>query len=161
MAEKEDRNDIIIEGSTARWDINVEGDINGLYVGSFRFRCFLTPTQRIACGKLYRELLGPSPTLALKHEDDLAFSLSQLKYRVISSPPFWSSSVGLNDIAGDIPDENVIDMVLNAAIDAEIKYKSQLKKRKLEVIEKAKKAAERLLSDQDQLDENEDQKSSD
>lgn len=160
MAKKkrdEDRTDIVIEGSTATWEIRIDGDINGTYTGLFRFRCYLTPTQRLAASREYRELLGDNPTLALKHEDDLAFSLSQLKHRVISAPPFWSSTLQTSGMPGDLPDENVIDAVLNAAIDAELKYRNQLKNRKSDAIEKAKKAAEKILNQQDEEAEDEGQ----
>lgn len=159
MAKEElERSDIIIEGDTALWEIRLDGDIKGTYLGSFRFKCFLTPTQRLAASREYRELLGENPLLALKHEDNLAYALSQLKYRVISAPPFWTSSLQTSEMAGDLPDENIIMAVLDAAIGAELKYKAQLKKRKQEAIEKAKKAAERLLNQQDaEVNEDEDE----
>lgn len=151
--------DIIIEGNTATWDISIEGDIQGTYTGTFRFKCFLTPTQRLAASREYRELLGNNPTLATEHEDNLAFALSQLKYRILSSPPFWTSQNA--NMPGDLPDENVIDAVLEAAIGAELKYKKQLKTRKQEAIEKAKKAAEKLLTLQDEnADESESEETS-
>ncbi len=147
------RQDIIIEGSQARWEANLLGEINGTYTGTFIFRCFLTPTQRLAAGREHRELLGNHPTLAETHEDNLAFSLSQLKYRIISAPPFWTSTTQANNMAGDLPDENIIDSVLESAIAAELKYKAQLKNKKNEAIERAKKAAEKLLKLQDEEDE--------
>lgn len=150
-----ERSDIIIEGNTALWDIRLDGDINGTYTGSFRFKCFLTPTQRLAASREYRELLGPNPTIALEHEDNLAFALSQLKHRIISAPPFWTSTLQSSNVAGDLPDENIIMAVLDAAVGAELKYKAQLKTRKLEAIEKAKKAAERLLNTQQEEDSDE------
>ena len=139
------RQDILIEGDTATWEIRAEGDVLGTYTGTFKFRCFLTPTQRLAAGREHRELLGRHPTLATTHDDNLAFSLSQLKYRVISAPPFWTSTVQQNGTAGDIPDDKVIDVILEAAVAAELKYKAQLKLKKSNAIERAKKAAESLL----------------
>lgn len=162
MANKE-RLDIIVEGNTATWEMNATGDINGTYMGTFRFRCYLTPTQQIAANREMREMLGPQMTMAPEHETFLAYSLTQLKYRIISSPPFWTASLQNGMISGDIPDENVINEVLTAAIDAEIKYKQQLKKRKDEALQKAKQAAERMLNAQDEegTDEGENQESSD
>ena len=157
MAKKkeQERTDIIIEGNTATWDMHLDGDINGTYTGTFRFKCFLNPTQKLAASREYRQLLGENPTLALKHEDDLAFCLSQLKYRVISAPPFWTATASLSGYSGDVPDENVISAVLDAAIGAELKYMAQIKKKKTDAIEKAKKAAERMLQarDEDPADE--------
>jgi hypothetical protein len=158
MAEKE-RPDILIDGSVATWELKIQGEIQGTYIGVFKFRCFLTPTQTLAAGREYRELLGPNPTMATEHESLLAYSLSQLKYRIIEAPPFWTASM---TTPGDVPDENVISAVLDAAIGAEIKYKKQMKSRTLEAIEKAKKAAEKMLKQQDEdLDESESEEGSD
>ena len=148
-----DRQDITIEGNVATWEIRLEGDIQGTYSGAFKFRCFLTPTQRLAAGREHRELLGNQPSLATMHDYNLAFSLSQLKYRVISGPPFWASTVQLSGVSGDVPDENVIDAVLEAAVASELKYKAQLKKKKADAIERAKKAAESLLKLRDEHNE--------
>jgi hypothetical protein len=147
------RQDIQIDGSTATWEMRLEGEIQGTYTGTFKFRCFLTPTQRLAAGREHRELLGNNPTLATEHDDNLAFSLSQLKHRIISAPPFWTSTMQANGMAGDLPDENVIDSVLEAAIAAELKYKAQLKQRKLDALDRAKKAAEEMLKFRDEVDE--------
>jgi hypothetical protein len=146
MAKKEvGRSDIIIEGNTARWDIKLDGDINGTYLGTFRFKCYLLPSEKLAAGREYRELLGANPTMANKHEDNLAFSLAQLKYRILSAPPFWTSTLQQTAISGDLPDENVIDAVLRAAVEAELKYAAQAKSKRTDAIERAKKAAERLI----------------
>lgn len=145
-----ERSDIIIEGNQATWEMNAVGDINGTYIGTFKFKCYLTPTQRLAASREYRALLGENPTLALAHDDNLAYALTQLKYRIISAPPFWTGTLNNNGMAGDLPDEAIISTVLDAATDAELKYKQQLKKKKSEALEKAKNAAERLLKLQDE-----------
>lgn len=140
-----DRSDIIIEGNTATWDLHVEGIIGGTHSGKFRFRCFLTPTQKITASRKMREMLGPQMTMAPEHESFLAYAITQLEQRILSAPPFWSA----NGVGGDIPDENVITEVLNAAIDAEIKYSKQLSERKKDALERAKIAAEKILSGKD------------
>jgi hypothetical protein len=152
MAKKEERPDILIDGNIATWELKMEGDIQGTYTGIFKFKCFLTPTQQLTAGREYRELLGSNPTLATEHESLLAYALSQLKQRVIQSPPFWNSSLNTSAFAGDVPDENVISAILDAAIGAELKYKKQLKAKRLQAIDKAKKAAERMLKKQEQED---------
>lgn len=53
---------------------------------------------------------------------------------------------------GDIPDENVIDKVLETAIAVELKYRNQLEKRKKDALDKAKQAAEKLLKLRDEED---------
>lgn len=147
------RKDIVIEDGTAKWNIRYNGEINGLYTGQFVFKCFLNPTEKLAAGRDYRELLGPNAVMALKHEDNLAFSLSQLKYRIISAPPFWSSTIGQSGFAGDLPDEKVIDLVLEAAIASELKYLALMKKKKEDVLEKGIKAGESILGDVEEEDE--------
>lgn len=138
------RKDLVIENNLCRWDISCNGDINGLYTGTFTFKCFLTPSEKLAAGRDYRELLGENAVLALKHEDNLAFVLSQLKYRIVSAPPFWSSSMGLNGFQGDLADEKVLDVIFEAALSAEFKYLAMLQEKKEKALEKAKKSAENL-----------------
>lgn len=141
---EDNRPDIRIENNVATWEINAVGDILGLYTGTFRFRCFLTPLMQISAGKEERELMGPNLALANEHERFLAYSLTQLKYRIISAPPFWSSANTFGGLAGDVPDESVINLVLSAAIDAEVKYKAEIKERKEEAVKRARKAAEAI-----------------
>jgi hypothetical protein len=145
VSEQQDqRPDIRIEGNIATWEMRAEGNISGTYAGTFRFRCFLTPTQQLAAGREYRDLLGQNLALAAPHESMLAWALSQLKQRVITSPPFWTSQ-GEGNIAGDIPDEEVITIILDAAIAAEEKYKAIIQKRKDDAIARAQKAGEAIL----------------
>ena len=158
-----ERSDILIEGNTGFWEMRLEGDIHGTYVGSFRFKGFLTPLQQIAANREYRELIGPNPVLVPEHESFLAYALTQLKYRIVSAPPFWSSANPSGGMAGDIADENVIGAILDAAIGTEMKYKSQLKKKRLDAVSRAKDAAEKLMDtkDEDEADEGEGEEDSD
>lgn len=158
-----ERSDLIVEGNTATWDMRLEGDIQGTYAGSFRFKCYLSPLQQIAANREFREIMGPNPTFASEHESFLAYALTQLKYRIVTAPPFWNSQSPAS-LSGDIADENIIAAVLDAALGAEIKYKSQLKKKKLDAVARAKVATEKAMagddseSDEDE-DESEDQES--
>ena len=144
MAETEERPDIKIDGNVATWEMKLEGDISGTYMGVFRFRCYLTPLQQIAAGREERGLMGSNIAVASEHERFLAFALTQLKYRVISAPPFWASANPNGDIPGDIPDEDVIAKILDAAVIAEKKYKDGLKARKDEALQKAKRMIEKI-----------------
>lgn len=137
-----------IENNVAIWHMRMEGEISGTYVGTFKFRCFLTPTQRIAANREYRELLGNNPALAPEHESFLAYALTQLKHRIVEAPPFWDTKT--SSFAGDIPDDNVISAILEAAVSAEVKYREQLKKRKEEAVEKAKELAEKLVEQREE-----------
>jgi hypothetical protein len=153
-----DRADLIVEGNTATWDMRLEGDINGMYAGAFRFKCYLSPLQQIAANREFREIMGPNPTFASEHESFLAYALTQLKYRIISAPPFWASQNPAT-LSGDLADENIISAVLDAALGAEIKYKSQLKKKKLDAVARAKAATEkRMEGDPDEEADEEDDK---
>jgi hypothetical protein len=145
MAENEDRSDIAIENNIATWSINSVGDIQGTYIGTFKFKCYLDPMEQIRANRDYRDMIGPNPLGTPEHESFLAYALTQLKYRIISSPPFWSST---QSVGGNLPDESIISEVLNASMDSEVKYRNQLKKRKTEALERAKKAAEKMLREQ-------------
>lgn len=157
-----ERHDISLDGNTASWSLNLEGAINGLYTGTFKFRCFLTPSQQIAADREKREMIGDvNPLLVPSHLDFAAYALAQLKYRVISAPPFWTSTIQETNLAGDLPDENIITAVLDAAVGAEIKYRNHLERRKTDAIERAKKAAEKMFKDQREEDESESEESTD
>lgn len=141
--EKEDHNyeDLILNGGVSTWELRMEGNISGTYSGIFKFRCYLTPLQRIAAGKEQRTLLGESrawvDTPDYEHEAWLAYLITQLKYRIISAPPFWATA-GVNKThEGDIPDENVLEKILDAAVRSELKYRTQLKKSKEGAINRA------------------------
>jgi len=143
--EQKERSDLILQGATATWEMNIDGNVNGTYRGTFKFKCYLTPTETLAAGRAYRELLGANPAFAPDHESFLAYALTQLKYRVLEAPPFWTTSKE-GPFNGDLADENVISEVLLAATDAEIKYKAQLNQRKKDALERAIKAAEKINS---------------
>jgi translation initiation factor 2B subunit (eIF-2B alpha/beta/delta family) len=148
----EDKKEIKFEGSIATWDCNLIGSINGSYVGTFKFRAYLNPIQKLSASRMYRELLGNSQLPASPTEDNLAFAISQLKHRIVEAPPFWSSGSDL----GTIPDEEVLMSILDAAIASEIMYREDIKNKKQEAIEKAKKAAEKILQNKESDQESED-----
>lgn len=104
---------------TAEFVIQMLGNKNQqTYLGKFKVKCALTPLDHINADKLNRELLGANLSMASDRAMNLAFALSQLKYRVIESPPFWQTA----DLPGNIEDDNIIFEVLNRAIEAEEKY---------------------------------------
>ena len=145
-----------IEGDVAIWPMREEGKIKGTYVGTFKFRCYLTPMQQIAQNREYRELLGnSSPTLADEHTSFMAYALSQLKQRVIEAPPFWSENKHVSGMDGDIPDEEIVEAVLNAAITAEVNYKKALADSKEKSIKRAEKGAEAIEKEQEDQDDSE------
>lgn len=162
----EQKEDLKIENGVATWEMRMDGTVAGTYVGVFKFRCYLTPTQRIAAGTEQRALLGSNMALADVHESFLAYALTQLKQRIVSAPPFWTSANPTSSLPGDIPDEEIIEAVLDAAIRAELLYKQQLKDKKeaslvrankgVEIIEEKQKDEEEDLNEEDENQENSD-----
>lgn len=144
---------VINPDGTAIYTLNEEGDISGSYRGTFVFKCYLSPLDTLAAGKLYRELLGSNAQEASDTERFIAFCLSQLSKRIIKSPPFWNTG---DMLAGNIPDMNVLSLILSKAVESEEAYKTQLKEKRTQALETAKNAAtalqERLngMSDKDQ-----------
>ena len=124
---------------TSTFALREEGDSTGqTYAGVFVFKCFLNPLDQLAAGKLYRELLGTDIQNASELERFVAFSLSQLKYRIVKAPSFWKTTESM--IEGNLPDTNILTLVLDKAISSESLYKEQLKKRKETAILKAAEA---------------------
>lgn len=125
--------------NTASWTMREEGDTLGAtYAGTFVFKCFLSPLDTLASGRLYRELLGPNPNDATETERFIAFILSQLSKRIVKAPPFWNTD---SMIQGNIPDVNILTLVLDRAMSAEMIYKEGLNQRRAEALKKAQNAA--------------------
>lgn len=125
----------------ATWDINMTGLIGGTYQGTFVFKSILTPLQEIEVDKDYRELLGKNAEFATTHADNLAYTLAQLRYRVVKAPPFFSDGVSKFP-GGQIPDREVLQAILDAAIMAEMKYRDELKEKHKKSIQKLVKVLE-------------------
>lgn len=138
METKVKQTDIFIQNDHATWNMVHLGALGGRYEGTFKFSCFLSPMQVISADKDYRDLLGNNPTLASSLADNLAYALSQLKYRVLEAPPFWND--GSRFPGSSVKDIDVIDLVLEASIVAEIKYREELSKRHEDAIVKLKTA---------------------
>lgn len=138
---KVDPKDIVIESGSASWDINTSEAIGGTYMGTFKFRCVLSPMQIIEANRDYRELLGIHPASADPTADNLAYALSQLRQRVILAPPFWE----LNQTkfgGSNVKDIGVIDLVLEASFAAEVKYREELKQKHSQSLVRLKQALE-------------------
>jgi hypothetical protein len=146
------RSDLIIDGSTSTYDLKIEGEIKGTYSGTFKFRCYLSPTQQIAANREFREILGPNPSFASNHVSLLAYALTELKYRIIQAPPFWVSESN-SGYGGDIADENVVSTVLDAAMDSQLKYKVLLRQKGLSSVSKAKSSIEELMKEPEDTEE--------
>lgn len=139
---KKQRTDIQILDNVATYSLSFNGAIQGLYMGQFKFRCYLSPMQNLSASREYRDLLGANTELATENDRFLAFALAQLKYRILEAPPFWNTVDG----AGEIPDYDVITMVMEAAMDSEVMFRDKKKEEKERAIAQSKAAAEKILA---------------
>lgn len=141
-----EKSDITVEGQIATWLMPAtQGDVGGTYTGTFQFRCLLDPLRSLQAGREYRELLGKHAVLVSEADADLAFALTQLKHRVLKSPPFWSSTTQDAEFAGNLPDLNIIALALDAAIRAENLYKEKMAEQREAILNRSIKVAENNL----------------
>lgn len=136
------RSDITINGNLATYSFRHEGSILGTYTGQFVFKCFLLPSERLSASKDRRALLGEFGVLASELDKNLALALTDLKYRIVSAPPFWFS----NSIGGNIPDTDLIFNVFDAAMDSQEMFKELKNQEKLRLLESSQKAADAILA---------------
>lgn len=139
-------NDVFINpDGTASFDLNSEGDFLGTCRGLFKFKTFLTPLEQLAASRDYRNLLGNNPEMSSDAERYMALCLSQLKYRIVSAPPFWKTG----DVFDGNVDFNILSTVFDRALSASLIYKEHLQKKKeeaLKVAQEAIKAAQERLN---------------
>lgn len=146
--------DIIFDGSVATWRMpRIEGTKGGTYTGSFQFKCYLDPLSSLAAGKEYRELLGSQSMHASNAESDLAFALTQLKYRILKAPPFWTSTLQESGIQGNIGDLNVIAAVFDAAMESEALFEFNIQKERDSVLSTTIAKGEQMLEKQQKGEE--------
>jgi hypothetical protein len=138
-----DEKDILLDSNgIATWEINMTAPIGGTYQGVFQFRTVLSPIQQIEADRDYRDLVGNNASLMTTHIDNLAYTLAQLRQRVIKYPPFWDD--GYNRFKGShIRDEEILQAVYEAAVMAEVKFRKQIKEKHKESIERLKAAIQR------------------
>jgi hypothetical protein len=133
---------VLNSDGTATFTLREDGDISGTYAGTFVFKCYLTPLDTLSAGKLYRDLLGPHFSAISDTEHFIATALSQLAKRIVKSPPFWNTD---SMIAGNIPDLNILTLVLDRSLAAELAYKELLKEKRDQALERSKKPMADLL----------------
>ena len=133
---------VVNPDGTAIFTINEEGPIQGSYKGTFVLRCYLSPLDNsLAAGRQRsRDLLGQFGESAAEGDRYIAFCTSQLARRVIKGPPWWNAS----DMPGNIPDLNILSLILDRALSAEAAYKARLEKMKQDALQKAQNAATAL-----------------
>jgi hypothetical protein len=149
-----DNNEITITGNVAKWTLPpTQGEMLGTYTGHFEFKTYLTPTQMLEAGREYRSLLGNLPEYASEKEKNISFALVELKYRVIKAPPFWTATLQESGYAGNIPDLNIIVMVLEKAMVAESMFQEKLQKERDSLLDRTIKSAEQLAEKKNKSEE--------
>lgn len=142
---KDEYSDIALDGEISTWNLDAQGLIKGTYRGIFKFKCYLDPIEQISCNREYRALLGDNPSFVPEHENFLAYALTQLKYRIIEAPPFWTATAqNGHNWAGNVPDENILSRVLDAAVRSEEKFKLGLKDRLTKSVKSSRSKAQKI-----------------
>lgn len=121
--------DIDYNMGTAEFFVNLEAAADkSTYKGNFKVKCVLSPLDYIQSDGTYRELLGKTnPQFANEYVAQLAYALSQLKYRIISNPSWFDNSV--NGIKGSNVDDRILLYVLDKAIQAEEQYRKGIEEK--------------------------------
>jgi len=122
---------------TANFYLTYESETLGTVTGPFVFKCQLSPLEFLSIGREHRNLLGANVKDVSETEYAIGLYLSQLKTRIIKSPPFWTSAP---NYPGNINDFNLISFIFEKALSAEILYKDQLKKKREEALQTAQNA---------------------
>ena len=126
-------------------NINIIGDTTGdTYSGDFKFKCLLSPLDRINIDREYRSMLGANPGEAGIEAANLANILSELLFRISESPTFWTTKESFIPGA-HIPDNNVLLKVYEEALSCEVEYKQEIKERS----KKSREEIKEKLDDED------------
>lgn len=121
----------------AKFDINLIGSESGNpYNGSFKVRTLLTRRQLAMADEVRRDIIGKDPDNAFPKVKTDAFIAGQLAVRVLDAPK-WFQDAGPGGI--DLPDNNVLELILDKAIQCEADRKDK-------ILGEAKKAEEDLKS---------------
>jgi len=148
----EKRSDISINGSVATYTFSYQSETRGTLLGQFTFKCILLPMDKLAVGRERRQLLGEFEALASELERYIAYSLSELKYRIITAPVFWND----DKMNGNIPEEQLLFNVLDAALYAQGMYSQTKNEEKDALVNSALKQAEKILTDKKEENDKED-----
>ena len=112
---------------TDKFTINTIGEkTKSTYMGQFVVKTILSPMDQINADKLYRSLLGENFLMASEKAKQYAFALSQLKYRIVSCPPFWEH----RELGGShIGDVNILAEIIHKAIEKEENFNKTIERR--------------------------------
>lgn len=121
-----------IEDSTGIFTISeLDEETNETYIGEFKVKLVLSPLDILSIDRDYRELVGTTnPFLATNDATNIAFALSQLKYRITSAPYFWEAKI-TNYRAGHVPKK-----ILYSVLDKTLELHDMFKKNRKEELDK-------------------------
>jgi hypothetical protein len=135
------------EDGTVTFRISEIGDRSRTtWSGIFRVKGGLSPFDELLAGKDMRSLLGIEAATATDHEINLAFALSNLKYRIIDAPDFWIAKSREGYGGADL-DNNIIMLVLEMAINAEVETRKRLRKEARQRLDELEKALDKADSE--------------
>lgn len=143
---------------TAEFFVNLEAAADkSTYKGHFKVKCVLSPLDYIQSDATYRELLGKTnPQFANDYVAQLAYALSQLKYRIISNPSWFDNNI--NGIKGSNVDDKILLYILDKAIQSEEDYRNGIEEKYKKARDEVKEAIDSgKLNDgkQEEVDEEE------
>lgn len=143
------------EDGTITFRISEIGDRSRVtWSGPFKVKGGLSPYDELAAGKDMRYLLGDNSSSATDHEINIAYSLSQLRYRIVESPEFWFNK-SREGFGGADLDSNVILHVLQMSIDAEVEARKRLRKEARKRLEEMEKALDKADAEEPSDEDNE------
>lgn len=138
---------------TATFFVDVEASSNkSSYKGQFKVKCILSPLEYINADANYRELLGKTnPQYASDYVSQLAYALSQLRFRIMECPSWYNKQ-------GDgVRDDKVLLDIFDKAVECEQQYREGIVKRFKSAQESVRSAVDRgELGENDKTSENED-----
>lgn len=138
--------EITLDNSISTWKMPLtQGSLGGSYTGTFTFKTFLDPLTQLQAGRELRELLGSLGGQATEVEWSLAYALTQLKHRILTAPPFWTSTQQSSGISGNVGDLNIIEIVMAAAMLSEQLFKEKIEKEREQILNNTIKTIENLL----------------
>jgi len=119
---------------TATFFVNVNAKATKTtYRGQFKVKCLLSALDYIKSDAYFRELLGKTnPEYANEYVTQLCYSLSQVKYRIMESPDWFTESA--TGVVGGGVEDNILLYVLEECVKAEEQYRKDMD----EKFEKAK-----------------------
>lgn len=128
---------LTLNTDSATYLLDTIAPVQGLYKGTFKFKLSMTPIMEINSDREYRSLLGnPTNTDMIPIKVlNMAFIISQLKYRILESPPFWQ----MTDDGKNIEDYSILEELLEASIEAQKQHSTMLNEKHAKSLKRLEK----------------------